>query len=61
VPPTIQLNLESKQPFYDNICSLPVRAPGAEPKQEAFKAAIVSYQHPDRDTTDWQVGNKARK
>ncbi len=51
--PTIQLNPESKQPFYDGICTLPMRAEGAEPQQEAFKASIVSYQHPDRDTAQW--------
>lgn len=56
VPPVIQLNLESKQPFYDGICSLPVRPVGAEPKQEAFKASIVSYQHPDHDTDAWLLG-----
>ena len=52
-PPTIQVNPEGKQPFFDGLCTLPVRAEGAEPKQEAFKASIVSHQHPDHDTTDW--------
>ena len=56
VPPVIQLNIESKQPFYDGICSLPVRPDGAEAKQEAFKASIVSYQHPDHDTDAWLLG-----
>lgn len=51
--PTIQLNPESKQPFYDGICTLPMRAEGAEPQQEAFKASIVNYQHPDRDMAQW--------
>jgi hypothetical protein len=53
VAPTIQLNPADKQPFYDGVCTLPMRPEGAEPKQEAFKASIVSFQHPDRDTAAW--------
>ncbi len=53
VPPTIQLNPNDKLAFFDGICSLPMRAEGAEPKQEAFKQSIVSYQHPDHDTAVW--------
>lgn len=53
--PSIQLNPESKQPFYDGICSLPMRAEGAEPEQEAFKASLVNYQHPDHDTASWPL------
>lgn len=51
--PTIQLNPESKQPFVDGMCSLPTRPEGAEPEAEAFKASIVSFQHPDYDTAEW--------
>jgi hypothetical protein len=51
--PTIQLNPRDKQPFYDAICALPMRADGVKPKSDAFKASIVSYQHPDRDTAAW--------
>jgi hypothetical protein len=53
VAPTIQLNPADKQPFYDGICTLPMRADGAEPKAEAFKASIVNHQHPDHDTSVW--------
>lgn len=53
VPPVMQLNPESKQPFFDGICALPMRPNGAEPKQEAFKASIVNFQHPDHDTATW--------
>ncbi len=53
VAPVMQLNPTDKQPFFDGICSLPTRPDGAEPKQEAFKASIVSYQHPDHDTQSW--------
>ena len=53
VPPTIQVNPRDKQPFFEGLCSLPIRAPGAEPKQEAFNASVVSHQHPDHDTAVW--------
>jgi hypothetical protein len=53
VPPTIQLNPRDKLAFYDGICTLPMRLDGAEPKQEAFKTSIVSYQYPDCDTAEW--------
>jgi hypothetical protein len=53
VPPTIQVNPADKQPFFDGLCSLPTRAPGAEPAQEKFNASVVSYQHPDHDTAVW--------
>jgi hypothetical protein len=55
VPPTIQVNPADKLAFFDELCSLPVRADGAEPKAEAFKAAIVNYQHPDDDTAEWPL------
>lgn len=53
VPPTIQVNPADKLAFFDGICALPVRAEGAEPKEESFKASVVSYQHPDHDTAEW--------
>jgi hypothetical protein len=53
VAPSIQLNPADKLTFYDGICALPMRPDGAEPMQEAFKASIVSYQHPDHDTAAW--------
>ena len=53
VPPIIQVNPTDKRAFFDGLCSLPTRAPGSEPKQEAFNASVVSYQHPDHDTAEW--------
>ena len=53
VPPTIQVNPAEKLPFFDGICALPTRAAGVEPNAEAFKASIISYQHPDHDTAAW--------
>jgi hypothetical protein len=51
--PVIQVNPADKLPFFDGLCALPVRADGAEPKADAFKAGIVSFQHPDHDTAVW--------
>ena len=53
VAPTIQLNPADKQPFSDGLSKLPMRRDGDEPDLEAFKASIVSYQHPDCDTSAW--------
>jgi hypothetical protein len=58
-PPTIQVNPTDKQPFCDGLCSLPTRPDGAEPKEEAFKASLVNYQHPDHDTETWPPGRGA--
>jgi hypothetical protein len=53
VAPTLQVNPTDKLAFFDGLCILPVRANGAEPKAEAFKAAVVNHQHPDHDTAEW--------
>lgn len=52
-PPTIQVNLNDKVSFFDGLCSLPVRMPDADPKQEAFNASLTSFQHPDHDMQEW--------
>jgi hypothetical protein len=57
--PTIQVNPADKQPFFDGLCSLPTRRDGAEPAMEAFKANVVSFQHPDRDTDAWPPQRRA--
>jgi hypothetical protein len=51
--PVIQMNPEGKQPFVDGLATLPTRQPGDDPEQEAFKARVISYQHPDHDTAEW--------
>src|SRR5262249_33984273 len=53
VAPTIQVNPADKVSFFDGLCALPTRKDGTEPQAEAFKAAVVSFQHPDHDTTQW--------
>jgi hypothetical protein len=52
-PPTLQLNPTDKLSFFDELCSLPVRAAGEEPEMEAFKASLTSFQHPDHETAEW--------
>jgi hypothetical protein len=47
----IQVNLEGKLDFVDHLAELPT---AAEPAAwTAFKASIVSHQHPDHDTETW--------
>lgn len=58
VRPTIQLNPADKVAFFDGICTLPMRPDGAEPQAEAFKASVVTFQHPDHDTAKWPAGDR---
>jgi len=51
--PVIQVNEASRLPFVDDLSGLPKRLPGAEPKWEAFQRRVISYQHPDEDTSEW--------
>ncbi len=52
--PLIQVNRHARQPFVDALPSLP--APPQSARAAAFNAAVVSYQHPDRDTDQWPAG-----
>ena len=54
VAPVIQLNPRDKLSFVDGIASLPTRPPGEDAATEAFFTTIVSHQHPDHDTAQWQ-------
>jgi hypothetical protein len=58
VAPTIQVNPADKVSFFDGLCALPTRKDGAEPKAEEFKASVISFQHPDRDTGQWTPGDR---
>lgn len=53
VTPTLQVNPADKLAFFDGLCNLPVRPDGIEPQADAFKSAVVNYQHPDHDTAQW--------
>ena len=49
--PVVQVNLEGKLAFADHLAELPtIEEP---PSWTAFKAGIVSHQHPDHDTENW--------
>jgi hypothetical protein len=54
-PPAIQVNPSGKLSFVDALAGLPTQQVGDNPKSDAFMAGIVSHQHPDHDTVDWQV------
>jgi hypothetical protein len=58
VAPTIQVNPADKVSFFNGLCALPTRKDGAEPKAEEFKASVISFQHPDRDTGQWPPGDR---
>ena len=51
--PVIQVNEASRLPFVDDLSGLPKRLPGTEPKWEASQRRVISYQHPDEDTSEW--------
>ena len=53
--PTIQVNPANKLSFVDGLSTLPFRDPVVEPGPEAFKATVVSHQHPDHDTAVWPL------
>ncbi|MDQ0324322.1 hypothetical protein J2R99_000171 [Rhodopseudomonas julia] len=53
IPPKVQFGVEAKLPFVDDLAGLPSHRTENDPEAPAFLADIVSYQHPDHDTTSW--------
>jgi hypothetical protein len=51
--PTAQINLRDRLGFFEGLTALPVKLPHEQSKADAFKASIVSHQHPDHDTSVW--------
>ncbi|KFL28213.1 aldehyde-activating protein [Devosia sp. 17-2-E-8] len=47
--PAIQVNPADRLPYFEGLANLPMQQRSAE--REPFYAAVVSYQHPDHDTT----------
>ena len=47
--PAIQVNPADRLPYFEGLADLPVQQRSAE--REPFYATVVSYQHPDHDTT----------
>lgn len=53
IAPVIQLAVESRLPWVDELPTLPTRSEAEAAKVAGFYASIVSYQHPDHDTVGW--------
>lgn len=56
LPPTIQYGTEGKLPYTDGLHDLPSRTTESTETDAAWLADVVSFQHPDHDTTDWAGG-----
>lgn len=50
IPPTVQIGLEGKLPYMDDLHTLPTQSPEAQAKTAEYQAKVVSHQHPDHDT-----------
>ncbi|QFY59607.1 GFA family protein [Rhizobium grahamii] len=53
LPPVIQFGTERKIDFVDRLRDLPARETYEDIEAAPFLHDIVSYQHPDHDTTTW--------
>ncbi|MBB3539626.1 MULTISPECIES: GFA family protein [unclassified Rhizobium] len=53
LPPVIQFGTERKIDFVDRLRDLPARETDEDAETAPFLHDIVSYQHPDHDTTTW--------
>jgi len=54
ITPVIQMARSERLPFVDTIADIPVRLDEAEWRAN-WVDTIVSYQHPDHDTLDWDT------
>ncbi|MCZ8181984.1 MAG: GFA family protein [Beijerinckiaceae bacterium] len=52
--PALQLARNSRVAWVDQLASLPTRSEAEQAAREPFYASILSYKHPDHDTTDWK-------
>jgi len=50
IKPTLQIGLEAKLPWVDELHELPTRSPESQAKADAYQAQVVSHQHPDHET-----------
>lgn len=53
IVPVIAYGVEGKLPYTDHMGALDVRRTEEDFAAAAFLASVVSYQHPDHDTTEW--------
>lgn len=51
--PVAQVNADHRQPFFDGLCSLPQVSAEDTARNDAWNAALTSFQHPDHDTATW--------
>tara|TARA_R110002020_G_scaffold39677_5_gene117642 strand:+ start:1010 stop:1477 length:468 start_codon:yes stop_codon:yes gene_type:complete len=51
--PVAQVNADFRQPFFDGLCSLPQVGLADAARNDAWNAALTSFQHPDHDTATW--------
>lgn len=56
IRPLIQIGVDSKLPWVDDLADLPGRPAEEAAKLQGYYAAIVSRQHPDHDTAAWPPG-----
>jgi hypothetical protein len=54
-PPRIQFGVEGKLPFVDHLHALPARDTMDDIAAAPFLADIISYQHPDHETDNWDT------
>ncbi|MFN3743193.1 MAG: GFA family protein [Hyphomicrobiaceae bacterium] len=54
VPPAVQLAAEARIPWGDHLAALPPR-PDGDGAMAAHFARVVSCQHPDHDTDNWEL------
>ena len=55
VAPVIQLAVESRLPWFDDLHRLPTRTAQDNAAAQARYAEIASNQHPDHETSDWPI------
>ena len=53
IAPVLQWGIEAKLPYVDTVSKLPGHDTLADANAAPFLKELVSYQHPDHDTSDW--------
>jgi len=51
--PVAQVNAASRQPFFEDLCSLPQVSDDNRAENDAWNAGLTSFQHPDHETAAW--------
>ncbi|MBC2884814.1 GFA family protein [Ochrobactrum sp. CM-21-5] len=54
IEPTVQWGVEKRLPYVDELAKLPGYETERDPESIEFVRTMISYQHPDHDTDDWQ-------